>query len=175
MAEVTIKPVETRKEQRQFVDFAWTLYRDDRNWIPPLRRNLKELVGFRKHPFHDFAQVRNWMAWRDGDNGWHHVDLGFLAGDPFFAPSRYYGGMSVDKNGNDRLFLARENEGTWHVEMLPIGEEMSIGDPVALASDSIYPLVRPYAVEGNDSVVWQRLISYPSYQDYSIQCWAVEP
>ncbi len=66
MAELTIKPVESRREQRQFVDLAWTINRDDENWIPPLRRNLEELVGFRKHPFHDFATVRNWLAWRDG-------------------------------------------------------------------------------------------------------------
>lgn len=65
MGDLTIKPVETRKEQRQFVDLAWTIYRDDENWIPPLRRNLEELVGFRPHPFHDFAEVRTWLAWRD--------------------------------------------------------------------------------------------------------------
>ena len=46
--------------------WPWTLYRDDENWIPPLRRNLEELVGFRKHPFHDVADVRTWLAWRDG-------------------------------------------------------------------------------------------------------------
>ncbi len=66
MAELTIKPVESRREQRQFVDLAWTINGEDENWIPPLRRNLEELVGFRKHPFHDFATVRNWLAWRDG-------------------------------------------------------------------------------------------------------------
>ena len=61
MAELTIKPVETRAERRQFVDLAWQLYRDDENWIPPLRRNLEELVGFRKHPFHDVAtSARGW-------------------------------------------------------------------------------------------------------------------
>ncbi len=66
MAELTIEPVETRAERRQFVDLAWQLYRDDENWIPPLRRNLEELVGFRKHPFHEVADVRTWLAWRDG-------------------------------------------------------------------------------------------------------------
>ena len=64
MAELAIKPVETRKEQRRFVDLAWSIYQNDENWIPPIRRNLEELVGFRKHPFHDFATVRNWLAWR---------------------------------------------------------------------------------------------------------------
>ena len=64
MSELTIRPVSTRKEQRQFVKLAWTINRDDENWIPPLRRYLQELVGFRKHPFHDFADVQNWLAWR---------------------------------------------------------------------------------------------------------------
>jgi GNAT superfamily N-acetyltransferase len=66
MAELTIKPVETRAEQRQFLKLAWTINQEDPNWVPPLRRNLQELVGFRPHPFHDFATVRNWLAWRDG-------------------------------------------------------------------------------------------------------------
>lgn len=66
MSDLTIKPVETRGEQRHFIDLAWTIYRHDPNWIPPLRRNLEELVGFRPHPFHDVADVRTWLAWRDG-------------------------------------------------------------------------------------------------------------
>ena len=66
MAELTVRPVESRRERKEFVQFAWTLYRDDPNWIPPLRRNLEELVGFRRHPFHEVADVRTWLAWRDG-------------------------------------------------------------------------------------------------------------
>ena len=66
MAELDDQTGGDTAEQRQFVDLAWTLYRGDENWIPPLRRNLEELVGFRKHPFHDVADVRTWLAWRDG-------------------------------------------------------------------------------------------------------------
>jgi GNAT superfamily N-acetyltransferase len=66
MSDLTIKPVESRRDQKQFLQLAWTLYRDDENWIPPLRRNLEELVGFRPHPFHDVADVRTWLAWRGG-------------------------------------------------------------------------------------------------------------
>jgi GNAT superfamily N-acetyltransferase len=66
MPNVTVKPVETRREQKQFLQLAWSLYRGDKNWIPPLRRNLEELVGFRPHPFHEVADVRTWLAWRDG-------------------------------------------------------------------------------------------------------------
>jgi hypothetical protein len=66
MSELTIRPVTSRRDQKQFVQLAWTLYRGDENWIPPLRRNLEELVGFRRHPFHEVADVRTWLAWRDG-------------------------------------------------------------------------------------------------------------
>lgn len=48
------------------MDLAWTLYRDDPNWIPPLRGNQRELVGYRRHPFHDNAQVQTFLAWRSG-------------------------------------------------------------------------------------------------------------
>ncbi|MHB8969503.1 MAG: N-acetyltransferase [Pirellulaceae bacterium] len=66
MSNVTVQPVTTRRERKQFVQLAWSLYRDDKNWIPPLRSNLEELVGFRPHPFHKVADVRTWLAWRDG-------------------------------------------------------------------------------------------------------------
>lgn len=66
MANVSVRPVETRRQKRQFIALPWTLYRDDPNWIPPLRSNIKELVGFKPHPFHQVADVRTWLAERDG-------------------------------------------------------------------------------------------------------------
>jgi len=56
MAEnITIAPVASRKDRRDFMGLLWQLYRHDPNWIPPLRGNQEELVGFKKHPFHDDA------------------------------------------------------------------------------------------------------------------------
>ena len=66
MGELTIRPVETRRDRRQFMELPWRIYEHDADWIPPLRRNVEELVGFRRHPFHEFAEVSNWLAWRDG-------------------------------------------------------------------------------------------------------------
>lgn len=66
MGGLTIRPVESRRDRRQFVQLPWSIYRDDPYWIPPLRRNLEELVGFRRHPFHAVADVRTWLACRDG-------------------------------------------------------------------------------------------------------------
>lgn len=66
MAKVEIVPVDSRKTRRQFFDLPWELYAGDPNWIPPIRMVQKELLGFRRHPFHDDAQVRNFLALRDG-------------------------------------------------------------------------------------------------------------
>lgn len=62
--DVVVRPVASRGEQRRFVDFAWQLYRDDPHWIPPLRGNQQELLGYRRHPFHDIAEVQTFLAWR---------------------------------------------------------------------------------------------------------------
>ncbi len=66
MSEVTVEPVVTRRDQKQFVQLPWSLYQNDPHWIPPLRRNIEEMVGFRHHPFHDVAKMKTWIARRDG-------------------------------------------------------------------------------------------------------------
>ncbi len=63
---VEIHPVETRSLRKRFFEFPWQLYRDDPNWIPPLRGNQKELLGFKPHPFYDDAEIQNFLATRDG-------------------------------------------------------------------------------------------------------------
>jgi len=66
MAKPTVLPVRTRREQRQFLNLPWKLHRRDPNWIPPLRTNQKELVGFRSHPFYDSNEGQAFLALRDG-------------------------------------------------------------------------------------------------------------
>ncbi len=66
MSQVEIRPVSSKKDQKQFMQLLWDHYRDDPNWIPPLRRNQQELLGFRHHPFHDYATVQNFLAIREG-------------------------------------------------------------------------------------------------------------
>jgi GNAT superfamily N-acetyltransferase len=68
MSEVLVEPVSTRRQRKQFFELPWKIYRDDPMWIPPLRGELKELLGFKKrHPFHDFATMQHFLATRDGE------------------------------------------------------------------------------------------------------------
>lgn len=48
-----VETVETRQQEREFMDLIWRLYKNDPNWVPPLRRNQEELVGFYPHPFYE--------------------------------------------------------------------------------------------------------------------------
>ncbi|MCO6043358.1 N-acetyltransferase [Aeoliella sp. ICT_H6.2] len=91
MSEVRIIPVSTRREQREFVDLPWRLYRDDENWIPPLIHEQRGLLGYRRHPFYQAAEVQTFLAQRGGEtcgriaaivnhahNQWHKDKLGFF-------------------------------------------------------------------------------------------------
>jgi GNAT superfamily N-acetyltransferase len=66
MAEVRSWQVASRGDQREFMRLPFRLYAQDPNWVPPLVRNQEELVGFRRHPFHENAIVTNFLASRDG-------------------------------------------------------------------------------------------------------------
>jgi GNAT superfamily N-acetyltransferase len=64
MADLTVKPVASRRQRKQFLDFPWTLYRDDPNWVPPLRMDQKELVGYTHHPFYIRNTIQTFLAFR---------------------------------------------------------------------------------------------------------------
>ena len=66
MSTLIVKPVTNRREKKQFLHLPWSLYRDDPNWIPPLRMNQKELVGYARHPFYDNAEGQTFLAIVDG-------------------------------------------------------------------------------------------------------------
>ncbi|WP_425400352.1 N-acetyltransferase [Aeoliella sp.] len=91
MSEVRIIPVSTRREQREFVNLPWSLYRGDKNWIPPLRHEQRGLLGYRRHPFYEAAEAQTFLAQRNGEtcgriaaivnhahNKWHKDQLGFF-------------------------------------------------------------------------------------------------
>ncbi len=51
----------------QFVDFPWQIYRDDPNWVPPLKFDLKQNLDPKKHPFFRHGDAAKFLAVRDGE------------------------------------------------------------------------------------------------------------
>ncbi len=63
---LVVKPVETRAERKQFLELPWQINRGNPNWVPPLRQNQEELVGYRRHPFYDDAEGQTFIALSGG-------------------------------------------------------------------------------------------------------------
>ena len=62
-----VQRVSTRRQKKQFLEFPWNLYRGDPNWVPPLRMDQKELVGYGHHPFFERNRIQTFLAVRDGE------------------------------------------------------------------------------------------------------------
>src|SRR5690606_16082276 len=60
---VTVRPVRGRREKRAFIRLPWSIYSEDRAWVPPLLHDVKQLLDPR-HPFYDHAEVELFLAWR---------------------------------------------------------------------------------------------------------------
>lgn len=91
MPHLEVIPVAGRRERKLFFDLPWDLYRGDPNWIPPIRIVQKELLGFKHHPFYETAEVKNFLALKDGKpagrvsaiinhahNKWYQEQRGFF-------------------------------------------------------------------------------------------------
>ncbi|HAY82696.1 MAG TPA: N-acetyltransferase [Planctomycetaceae bacterium] len=86
-----VKPVETKREQKQFLKLPWDLYQGDPIWIPPLRQSQRELVGYQHHPFYNENEVQTFLAlegdraigriaaiWNKGHNQRYGEERGFF-------------------------------------------------------------------------------------------------
>lgn len=86
-----IIPVQTRRQQRQFLGLPARLFRDNPNWVPRLRLSESQLAGFRRHPFYEQAESQSFLALQGGEvcgritaivnrthNEWHKEQRGFF-------------------------------------------------------------------------------------------------
>ena len=61
-----IREVLTKADRKAFVDFAWTVYKDDPAWVPPLKDEVHGLIDPNKNPWFGHARAKLWLATRDG-------------------------------------------------------------------------------------------------------------
>ncbi|MBV8986374.1 MAG: hypothetical protein JO248_18235, partial [Acidimicrobiia bacterium] len=62
---VNIRPVRTRLGRHRFVDLPFRLFKQDPNWVPPLRISVLDRIS-PKYPANDHQDTALWMAYRDG-------------------------------------------------------------------------------------------------------------
>ena len=85
MGDLTIVPIGTPAERREFVDLAYRINADDPSWVPPLHMEAVELVTPGKNPFFEHADVQYFLAKRTGRTVGRisaHIDHLAVAMDP---------------------------------------------------------------------------------------------
>jgi hypothetical protein len=61
---LSITEVRTRRDFRRFIDVPYLVYRDDPQWVPPLRSEVRKVLDRRRNPFFDHGEACYWLAWR---------------------------------------------------------------------------------------------------------------
>ncbi len=59
-------PARSRADLRRFINLPWSIYREDPDWVPPLKRDVRAAFDTAKHPFHLHSEVQPWLALRGG-------------------------------------------------------------------------------------------------------------
>lgn len=90
-AKVVVTPVQSAADSEAFIRFPYSLYRGDRNWVPPLIMERKDFLNPKKNPWFEFGQVELLLARRGGEvvgriagvrdpryNEFHGTKLGFF-------------------------------------------------------------------------------------------------
>jgi hypothetical protein len=63
---ITVEPVVTKKQAKQFVDFPYALYAKDPYWVPQLKMDEKKRFDRKKHPFFQHADAEFFIAMDGG-------------------------------------------------------------------------------------------------------------
>jgi len=63
---VQIREVITRSDLKKFIEFPFSIYRDNQNWIPPLLMDEYHTLRREKNPAFEYCQAKYWLAYKDG-------------------------------------------------------------------------------------------------------------
>lgn len=62
---IILKEVNTRGELKQFIQFQFSLYKDNKFWVPPLIFDELKTLRKDKNPAFDFCEAKYWLAYKD--------------------------------------------------------------------------------------------------------------
>jgi GNAT superfamily N-acetyltransferase len=66
VSSLTIVAVGTKRQRKAFVDLPFRLYRDDPNWVPPLKGEALGLITPEKNGWYSHAKVQLFLAYQHG-------------------------------------------------------------------------------------------------------------
>ena len=67
---IEIRQVRNKKEKREFITFAWQIYRKDpelnQYWVPPVIDDYMKTLDTERFPLYEHADLAMFTAWKDG-------------------------------------------------------------------------------------------------------------
>ena len=85
---IEIRPVQTKKQLKQFITFPWKIYKNDPYWVPPLIADQFKILDRDKGTFFTFGQAELFLAF-DG-----HEPVGRISAHIDFQYEKYRGNQS---------------------------------------------------------------------------------
>jgi hypothetical protein len=112
---------------------------------------------------------RYYYAVHNTDGTWSRYALGIYTGKcftPTEEAKHYIGGLALNRNGTNTLYVSHESGGTWYLQSFPINSDLTIGTANTIDTSTTYPLVRPYAIHGANTAIYQELHTYDTFKQY---------
>jgi len=116
MAELTIRPVQSKRDRKTFVDLPFRLYKNDPNWVPPLKGEALGLITPEKNGWFSHAKAQLFLAEEAGHVVGRisaHIDTLALTmpAEQGFGPGvGQWGLMDAEREDIFRALLARAEE-----------------------------------------------------------------
>ncbi len=63
---LTIQEVKTKKQQKEFVELPFRIYKDNPFWVPPIKSDELKFLDRNHNPAMAFCDSKFWLAYRDG-------------------------------------------------------------------------------------------------------------
>lgn len=60
--DVNIIPVENNSGVKKFINCQWNFYKDDKNWVPPMKSERKKVLDVKNNPFYQHSEIQLFLA-----------------------------------------------------------------------------------------------------------------
>lgn len=101
---LSVVPVRSSSERRQFITMVWDIYRNDPNWVPPIVADRRKLLSPEKNPFWKHAEAELFLA----------VDNGKVVGRIAAIVNHSHNEVHSDRTGFFGFFESINDERTAH-------------------------------------------------------------
>ena len=64
---LTLTSVDNRRDKRDFLDLPGKIYAEDSKWVPPIRGQIDQLLGWKKHAFYNDAESQAFLVRQDDE------------------------------------------------------------------------------------------------------------